>query len=74
MIRKVAKRILILCEDGKSSLYYFKAFKKDEKFKRELATVNIEVFQPKDFSPRGLVEEAKNLKEFLNDLNFEDLE
>jgi hypothetical protein len=56
------KRILIICEDKKSSKLYFEAFKKDEKLKRDLASVSIEVVQPKDHSPVGLVTEAKQKK------------
>lgn len=55
-----SKRILIICEDGKSSKLYFEAFKRDERLKRNLASVNIEVLHPKDYSPVGLVAEAKN--------------
>lgn len=54
-----SKRLLILCEDGKSSKLYFEAFKRDEKLKRDLASVSIEVVHPKDHSPLGLVIEAK---------------
>ena len=56
------KRILILCEDSKSSLKYFESFKKDEKFKRLLASVDIEVIHPKNHDPLGLVNKAKELK------------
>lgn len=56
---KINKRLLIVCEDGKSSKLYFEAFKKDEKLKRGLASVSIEVVHPKDHSPVGLVKEAK---------------
>lgn len=54
-----SKRLLIICEDKKSSKLYFEAFKKDEKLKRDLASVSIEVVHPKDHSPVGLVIEAK---------------
>jgi len=54
-----SKRLLIICEDQKSSKLYFEAFKKDEKLKRDLASVSIEVVHPKDHSPVGLVTEAK---------------
>ncbi|MFH0735260.1 MAG: RloB family protein [bacterium] len=53
------KRVLILCEDSKSSLDYFKSFQKDEKYKRNLSAWNIEIYQPENYSPLGLVEEAK---------------
>ena len=58
----ISKRILILCEDGKSSKLYFESFKKDEKLKRELSSVEIEVIHPKDHSPVGLVTKAKEKK------------
>ncbi len=57
-----SKRWLIVCEDFKSSKIYFESFKKDEKLKRDLASVQIEVVHPKDHSPVGLVVEAKGLK------------
>jgi len=59
MKRSVFKRILILCEDKKSSVKYFKHFLNDEKLKRELASVSIEIYQPKKHQPIGLVKEAK---------------
>jgi len=58
----IAKRILILSEDEKSSKLYFESFKRDEKLKRELASVDIEVIHPKDHSPVGLVKAAKDKK------------
>ncbi len=58
----VSKRILILTEDEKSSKYYFNAFKKDEKLRRDLGSVNVDVFHPKDYSPLGLVNDAKRRK------------
>lgn len=58
----VSKRILILCEDEKSSKFYFDSFKRDEKLKRSLSSVNVEVIHPKDHSPVGLVNEAKEKK------------
>jgi len=58
----VNKRILILTEDEKSSKYYFNAFKKDEKLRRDLASVSVDIFHPKDYSPLGLVNDAKRRK------------
>ena len=55
---KPNKRILILCEDKKSSLLYFKSFKNDEEFKRHLQAADVDVFHPKNFSPLGLVNDA----------------
>ncbi len=57
-----SKRILILCEDQKSSLLYLDSFKKDEKLKRDLSAVSIDISQPTDNSPLGLVHEAKRRK------------
>lgn len=51
--------MLIVCEDIKSSKLYFESFKRDEKLKRSLSSVNIEVVHPKDHSPVGLVNESK---------------
>ncbi len=55
----ISKRLLIVCEDGKSSKLYFEAFKRDEKLRRDLAAVSIEVVHPKNNSPIGLVTTAK---------------
>jgi hypothetical protein len=55
----ISKRILIVCEDIKSSKLYFDSFKRDEKLKRQLSSVDVEVIHPKDHSPVGLVNEAK---------------
>ena len=58
----ISKRILIVCEDEKSSKLYFESFKRDEKLKRQLSSVDIEVVHPKDHSPVGLVNAAKEKK------------
>jgi hypothetical protein len=58
----ISKRILIVCEDSKSSKIYFESFKKDEKLKRDLASVGIQVVHPKNHDPIGLVTRAKELK------------
>jgi len=58
----IGKRILIVCEDEKSSKMYFESFKRDEKLKRLLSSVDVQVVHPKDHSPVGLVNEAKNKK------------
>lgn len=55
----ISKRILIVCEDIKSSKLYFESFKRDDKLKRQLSSVDVEVIHPKDHSPVGLVNEAK---------------
>lgn len=56
--RQINKRILILCEDKKSSLLYFKSFPKDEEFRRYLSAVSVEVYHPENYSPLGLVKDA----------------
>lgn len=53
------KRILILCEDKKSSVKYFKHFLNDEKLKRNLSSISIEIYHPKKHQPIELVKEAK---------------
>jgi len=60
---EINKRMLILCEDAKSSQYYFNSFKQDEELKRKLAAVSIEVYKPENHSPLGLVMEAKRRKQ-----------
>lgn len=62
-MKEISKRLLILCEDKKSSLVYLKSFQKDEQLKRSLSSVKIEIYQPSDHSPLGLVKEAKNKKQ-----------
>lgn len=58
----LSKRLLIVCEDEKSAKLYFESFKRDEKLKRKLSSVDINVVHPKDHSPVGLVKEAKMKK------------
>lgn len=58
----ISKRILIVCEDAKSSKIYFESFKKDVRLKRELASVGIQVVHPKNHDPIGLVTKAKEMK------------
>lgn len=58
----ISKRMLVVCEDEKSAKLYFESFKRDEKLKRKLSAVEIEVIHPKDHSPVGLVNEAKEKK------------
>jgi len=62
--REIKKRILILCEDSKSSLLYFKSFKKDEEFKRHLSAVSVDVYHPENYSPLGLVKDAIKRRDF----------
>jgi RloB-like protein len=60
-IYTINKRILIICE-GETESEYFNAFKTDESLKSSLAGVSIDAYQPTDFSPLGLVNEAKRKK------------
>jgi hypothetical protein len=59
--RSFNKRILILCE-GETECAYFKSFKSDCNLRTSLAAVDIVAYQPTDFSPLGLVKEAKQQK------------
>jgi len=52
------KRVLILCE-GQSEQIYINGYKSEEVNKRRLAKVDVEIYQPKDYSPHGLLTEAK---------------
>lgn len=52
------KRVLILCE-GQSEQIYIKGYKSEDVNKRRLAKVDVEIYQPKDYSPHGLLTEAK---------------
>lgn len=56
--KDLPKRILILCE-GESEIIYLKGFRGEEQNKRKLANVDIEIYQPKNYSPYGLLKEAK---------------
>jgi hypothetical protein len=59
----ITKRILNITEDEKSSKIYFESFKKDEKLKRQLSSLDIKVVHPKNHNPVGLVSKAKELKQ-----------
>jgi hypothetical protein len=52
------KRGLILCE-GQTEELYFKGLTTKEEYRRQFAAINVEIYKPKDHSPRGLVTEAK---------------
>lgn len=59
------KRILILCE-GLSEKIYLKGIQSDEQNRRKLANTEIEIYQPEDYSPYGLLTEAKRKKREAN--------
>jgi hypothetical protein len=52
------KRGLILCE-GQTEENYFKGLLSQEKHRRKFASIDVEIFKPKDNSPVGLVTRAK---------------
>jgi len=52
------KRILILCE-GESEIIYLKGYQSEEKNRRKLSGAQIELYQPDNYSPYGLLNEAK---------------
>lgn len=52
------KRVLILCE-GQSEQIYINGYKSEDLNKRRLANVEVKIYQPKDYSPKGLLAEAK---------------
>ena len=56
--KPLPRRILILCE-GESEQIYLKGLKKEISCNRNLQSIEIEMYQPNDFSPLGIVNEAK---------------
>lgn len=54
-----SKRGLILCE-GETEENYFKGFVTKDSNKRKFSAISVEIYKPKDHSPKGLVSEAKN--------------
>jgi len=53
------KRILILCE-GETEVGYFKGIQHDDDHKRKLQAIDIDIYQPQNYSPLGLVNAAKD--------------
>jgi hypothetical protein len=63
------KRILILCE-GETEVGYFKGIKHDDEHKRKLQAIDIDIYQPQNYSPLGLVNAAKvKIKEAKSEKN-----
>ncbi len=60
-ILPLRKRGLILCE-GKTEISYFNGLKHDEMVRRRLSAIDIYIGQPSNYSPLGLVKEAKERK------------
>ncbi len=65
-VKQLKPRILILVEGIETEVKYFNAFKKSDKFKRNLDAVNIDIYKPKDHSPKGIATEAKHKIKFAN--------
>jgi len=57
--KEFLKRGLILCE-GETEEKYFKGLTTKEEYRRQFAAINVEIYKPKEHSPRGLVTEAKS--------------
>ncbi len=57
---KFNKRGLILCE-GETEENYFNGLISQEKYRRKFASIDVEIFKPKDHSPIGLIKHAKSL-------------
>ena len=51
-------RILVLCE-GESEIIYLKGYKSEDANRRRLSRLEIEIYRPTNYSPLGLVNEAK---------------
>lgn len=54
----ILKRGLILCE-GETEQNYFLGLISQEEYRRKFASINVEIYKPKNHSPKGLVNEAK---------------
>lgn len=57
--RELLKRGLILCE-GETEENYFKGLVNDNRYRDKFASISVDIYKPKDHSPNGLVEEAKD--------------
>lgn len=53
-----SKRGLILCE-GETEENYFRGLVSQEQYRRKFSTISVEILKPKNHSPLGLVNEAK---------------
>jgi len=52
------KRGIILCE-GETEENYFKGLVTQDKYRRQFASISVDIFKPKDHSPLGLINKAK---------------
>ena len=55
----INKRGLILCE-GETEENYFTGLITQEKYRRKFASIDVDIFKPKNHSPLGLVNKAKD--------------
>ena len=61
--RPLPKRVLILCE-GQTEVLYFKSYAAQQNKRRKLSAVQVNVFQPKHYTPESLLKQArKQIKE-----------
>jgi hypothetical protein len=58
-MKLIKPRILILVEGIETEVKYFNAFRKSDKYRRSLEAVIIDIYKPKNHSPKGIAEEAK---------------
>ncbi|WP_445457151.1 RloB family protein [Flavobacterium sp. HNIBRBA15423] len=56
----INKRGLILCE-GETEENYFTGLITQEKYRRKFASIDVDIYKPKNHSPLGLVNKAKDL-------------
>lgn len=54
------KRGLILCE-GETEENYFTGLVTQDKYRRQFASITVDIFKPKDNSPLGLINKAKEM-------------
>lgn len=54
----ILKRGLIFCE-GETEQNYFSGLITQEEYRRKFASISVEIYKPKNHSPKGLVDEAK---------------
>jgi RloB-like protein len=55
----ILKKGLILCE-GETEANYFNGLVSDHSHRRKFASIGVEIYKPKNHSPKGLLKEAKN--------------
>jgi len=55
---RLQKRGLILCE-GETEEYFFKGIITNRKRRRNLSSIDVDIYKPRNHSPKGLINEAK---------------